>query len=549
MKNNTKNLVLFFVLLITSCATSPERYTPVPYKEDISFYRTYEADRAPANIFNGCFDEVKKFFSWKKKTPAPEIADLATNHVTNKAITEAMAKNPIRYPKGFEEMKGAHIQYGFETEYLHEETEALLKNYMPLPPFFTNTKEEWLAYTPEKRLAIFDNLINADIYKAEGSKFFDYRAKGHLLKITEEKELSEALPDSFVYDAGHFELVLDPHDTAESLIQKIKVINKNFGVGSMQMTISNPIDKALLRSNKTAREALKSELIGYYNFMNDFDTLVKLETGYDRFVNNPKIQAAKSFNHPWLGPMTEVKHIKLVALVEGIVEGNQYSAEELRKMSTQVVSHKFIGGLSFRPDVAFKKNRLASEVRDCHQNVKCIEDRIIRETYFLMKGKENFKKFSQVKQFDTIANYKDIHPEAIKYMLSNIFPAFGGYSQTEMQLYRNFSYPYRDWSRHIEVLGVPGLKEQISLAQQAYTEALKQISIDYAARTITKEEAQIKVMGALTEFSKKSGLVDAMKAQYDEMINPDELKNFNILKFSFYFRNIPITGKSIALVG
>lgn len=550
MKNiNTKTLIVLTTLLAASCASSPDRYTPEPYKEDVSFYQPYRVQRVPANFFNDCLNAIRNFFTWNKKTPVPEIADLATNHATSKAITEAMAKNPTRYPKGFEGMKGSHIQYGFESEYLHDETEVLLKSYMPLPPFFTKTKQEWLSYTPEERLKIFDDLIEGDEDRSKGSKFFEYRSKGHLTKITEDKELTDALPDSFVYDAGHFEIVLDPHDSAESMIQKIKVINKNFGVGSMQMTISNPLNKALLKSDKAARTELKSELIGYYNFMNDFDTLTKLETGYERFLKDPKIQSAKSFNHPWLGPMTELKHEKLVDLVEGIVDGKSYSEEELKQMSYLVVSHKFIGGLSFRPDVAYKKNRLASEVRDCHQNVKCIEDRIIRETYFLMKGKEEFKKFSDVKQFDSKANFKSIYPDDIKLMLRNIFPAYGSFDQEELQLYRNFSYPYRDWSKHVEVLGKPGLKEQVALAQQNYTEAMKKISADYNSKTISKEEAQTKVMGALTEFSKKSGLVDAMKAKYNQMINPEEIKSFDILKFSIYIRIQEMTGKSLALVG
>lgn len=552
-KNKTQSALLLTVLLASSCATGPNRYTPEPFREEISFYKPFSVDRFPAGA-KECWDSIRYFFGAEKPNPT---VDLLHNQATAKKITEAMAKNPLRYPKGFEDKQGYQIQYGFESEYLHDETEVLLKNYMPAPPFYNDSKEAWLAMTPAARLKKMDDLISASEDAEPEHQLFAYRAKGKLIKITDDKELREALPDSFVYDAGHFEIVLDPSNTAEEIISKIKIINKNLGVGSMQLTVSNPLDKAFLKNNKAAREELKSELLGYYNFMNDFDTLSKLETGYERFLKDPKVQAVKSFNHPWLGPMNKLKHDKLEDLIDGIVDGKSYSEEQLKQMSYLVVSHKFIGGLSFRPDVAYKKSRLASEVRDCHQNVKCIEDRIIRETYFLMKGKESFKTFSTLAQFDTERNFNKIKPNDVQNMLSALFPPYGQFEQTELELYRNFSYPFRDWSKHVETLGRPGLATQIADAQTAYIEALKKIMFEYnakmisndlATRKLAKTEAQTKVMGALAEFSKKSGLTDAMKAKYNELLNPEEIKNFDILKFTFFIKALRPTGESIALV-
>ena len=545
MKSNKINTALLLtVLTVSSCAThGPKYYTPDPYREETSFYKPFKLERFPANV-GECWDSIRVFFGASPKAP---MVDIVANPITTKQITEAIAKNPLRYPKGFENKQGSHIQYGFESEYLHDETEALFKNYMPEASIYNGSKEDWLKLTAAERLTFVDNHIK---------QIFDtYRGKGRLVKITDDPELSAALPDSFVSDAGHFEIVLDPLDSAEAMIQKIKVINKNLGVGSMQATISNPIDKNFLQSNKAAREELKAELLGYYNFMNDFDTLSKLETGYERYLKDPKVQAVKSFNHPWLGPMTKLKHDKLEDLIDGIVEGKSYSEEQLKQMSYLVVSHKFIGGLSFRPDVAYKKSRLASEVRDCHQNVKCIEDRIIRETYFLMKGKEKFKSFSNFQQLDTINDFKNIEPTDIQYMLKDLFPVYGHFTQRELELYRNFSYPYRDWSGHIEALGKPGLKGQVEQAQSEYTEKLKNILFEYNAKMISndqkikdlaKAEAQVKVMGALAEFSKKSGLVDAMKEKYNQLLDPSELKYFDGLKFTFLIKNYRSPGESMA---
>ena len=554
--NKIKTAALLTVLLVSSCATGPTQYTPEPYREDISFYKPFAAERLPAN-FRDCWDSVRYFFGAERPKPEP-LANIVSTPVNVKNITEAMAKNPLRYPKGFEGKEGFQIQYGFESEYLHEEVEALFKNYMPAEPFYIGTKETWLKMSADERLRKIDLILQQSSKEKDPTKqFFAYRSKGKLIKITDDKELNDALPDSFVYDAGHFEIVLDPSNTAEDIIKKISVINKHIGVGSMQLTISNPLDKEMLKSNKAAREELKSELLGYYNFMNDFDTLSKLDVGYQRYLKDPKVQAVKSFNHPWLGPMNKLKHEKLEELIDGMVEGNSYSEEELKQMSYLVVSHKFIGGLSFRPDVAYKKSRLASEVRDCHQNVKCIEDRLIRETYFLMKGKESFKTFSSLEQFDSVKNYKDMKPDDLQYMLRDLFPSYGQFTQTELQLYRNFAYPFRDWSRHIDALGKPQLHSQVADAQADYVEKLKKVMFEYnakmisgdeAQKTLAKSEAQTKIMGALAEFAKKSGLVDAMKEKYNELLNPEEIKNFDILKFTFFIKSLKPTGESIALV-
>jgi hypothetical protein len=397
---------------------------------------------------------------------------------------------------------------------------------MPDSSIYSGNKEAWLALTPQERLQWVDK---------NSKNIFPYREKGKLVKISDTPELFDALPESFVYDAGHFEIVLDPMESAEAMIKKIKTINKYFGVGSMQVTVSNPLSKDLLK-NKTYRNELKSEILGYYNFMNDFDTINKLGAGYERYLKDPSAQTVKSFNHPWLGPMTKLKHDRLTRLVEGIIDQKQFSDEELKDISNKVVSHKFIGGLSFRPDVAYKKGRIASEVRDCHQNLKCIEDRIIRETYFLMKGKEAFDSFSELKAFDSVEAFKNL-PSDVQQMLKKAFPIYNGFSQTELELFRNFSYPLRDWSKHIEALNTPELKNLVESAQNEYVQSLVEITKSLNSNSISISEAQAKVMGSLGEFSKHSGLLDAMKTQYDHLIDPSELKNFDQLKFAIWLRS------------
>ena len=515
MKNKKQNslIALTFVLAV-SCATPPTvvMETPMP------------TEREPANAWTSCFDSITGFFNPKAtNTPPVTPAQVAAVPVKPKvAITEALAKNAIRYPQGFEGKKGMHIQYGFESEYLHHESVELLKNYMPMSPHWKKSKEDWLALTHEQR---------ADFIESRSQQIFPYREKGQLVKISTDPELIDVLPESFVFDAGHYEVVLAPHDSAEALAEKIRVINRKLGVGSMQLTISNPIEKQLLKSNPALQVQMKEELMGYYNLMNDYDTIGKLVTGYERYLKNPNTETVKSFNHPWLGPMTKLKHDRLESLMSKILAGHEFNDEELAGMSSKVVSHKFIGGLSFRPDVAFKKSRLASEVRDCHQNVKCIENRLMRETYFLMKGRNDFKQYAELKAFDSESTFDKLD-RPVRNFLRTIFPKYGQYSQTELELFRNFAYPFRDWSKHVELLGDAKLADSITAAQTKYSEALVTLSKELDGGKINKETARARVMGALGEFAVESGISDAVKKKFDEAIDADELKLFEHLQLS-----------------
>lgn len=519
MKNNKLNsLFILSTIFIVSCATTTDTYKAVAYREDSAPNFVTEADREPANVFTSCIDSITSFFSGDPKAVVqPQVAP---------SIAGKFNGGTFRYPKGFLGKKDSQVQYGFESEYLAEESEALLKNYMPA--MFGTDKSKWLALTHQERLKYM---------KTHGSKIFQYRDRGSLIKISEDPELIDALPKSFVSDAGHYEIVLDPVDSAEELIHKIKIINKHFGVGSMQVTISNPLNKELLSKDPQYLQQMKTETLGYYNFVNDMDTLNKLASGYERYVVDPKALTVKSFNHPWLGPMTKLKHDKLEKLINGIFDQRQYTQDEIEGMSYLVVSHKFTGGTTFRPDVAYRKGRIASEVRDCHQNPKCIEDRIIRETYFLMKGKESFTPFADFIPFDSVNNFKQI-PAKSEIFLKEIFPVYGTYSQIEMQLYRNFSYPFRDWSKHAELLGQPQLKAQIQAAQEAYAKSLEEIAASYSSKAISIEEARAQVMGALGKFSKESGLADGMMKKYKDLINPEEIRELDKLKFTLFIQHI-----------
>lgn len=472
-------------------------------------------ERLPANSSNDCSTLTLNLIRSNNSR--------TTSILENSSITKEMASAPIRYPKGFENIEGAQIQYGFETEYGIDELEEILKNYMPDYTFFSNTKENWLGASHQQRLGFIKD-------PSRKMRLFPLREKAKLIKISNDDELKDILPESLVYDDGHFEIILEPVDSIEELGRKINVINKHFGIGSMQAMISNPINKKMLLKDKKYREEMKNEMFGYYNFMNDLDTLNKLDEGYERFLTDPTIQTAKSFTHPWLGPMTQERHQQLKMVIDGIVENKQYSDEDLKKMASDVSSHKFFGGLAFRPDVAYKKDRIASEIRDCHKNTKCLQDKVIRETYFLMKGRKSFTAFQSLIPFDSTTNkFKELLTDDTRNWLESFFPKVEITMMKWNEVHKNFAYPFRDWSKHIEILNTPGLKEKIERAQSAYAEELNKITDDFMNRNIDSDTAKARYAGALGQFSRASGLNDSMKEKYKELVDPTELSFFEKL--------------------
>jgi hypothetical protein len=451
-----------------------------------------------------------------QRNPASEkdCAALVESFVNSKpkSFISTNTSFKLRYPNGYEGQKGTQIQYGFESEYTLEESEILLKQFMPDEDIYSGTEKDWLKLTHKERVEFLEE---------NEAAIFPYRAPGKLKKITKNKALSDSLPESFVYDSGRFEIVLSPSDSLEDIASKIKTINKNVGIGSMQVTISAPF-KDGKKLELSERRKIKEEMLGFYNFINDYDTISKLSSGYKKYLTNPELQATKSFNHPWLGPMNKLKHKRLEKLVDRIIDGDTLNEQELKEVSFLVVSHKFIGGLAFRPDVAYSKHRLASEARDCHQNPKCISDRLKRQTYFLMKGFSNFRPYSDLRPFDSEFAFDFSIPRDVREVLKEIFPPYSNFKNKELELFRNFSYPFRDWSVHIRLLGNPKLSEQIKLAQKSYLEQLKKISESYSNREINVEQAHLQIEGALAKFSDESGLSKSMSKKYQEFYNEED---------------------------
>ncbi|MBP9680278.1 MAG: hypothetical protein KBD76_02645 [Bacteriovorax sp.] len=459
---------------------------------------TPPTERHPAGLISSCFTILKHFL------PSSEKENISLQKLLPQTSLEGLI-----YPKGEENKFGRHIQFGFESEYTKSEAEMLLKSYMPIPSMYNGSMEMWLDLDHKQRVQFLEE--NREL-------IFPFRQKGKMIKITKDPELQAVLPDSFVFDVNHFEIILDPMDSKESLLSKVRIINQYLGVGSMQIMISSPLNKSRLSKEKRYAEELKKELLGYYNFINDLDTLTKLKSRHQNYLAAPEEMAVRSFHHPWLGPMTKLKHERLKKVIEGIVNQNPKIKREVDEIPSNIESPKFIGGLAFRPDVAYKEGRMASEIRDCDKDLKCLEEKIDREIFFLSQGRERFAPFRKLISFDSMKDFNTKIPMLDRSTLKMLFPAYQRSSEKELELYRNFAFPYRDWSKHVELLGKVDLKMRIEEAQNNYSYALREISLECQMRKISYAAAQAKVIGELTTFVHKSGLASAFQDKLNELI-------------------------------
>lgn len=494
-----KNL-LFILILIAFSST-------VSFGQQKDSSKKIEVLRSPASIDDDtCLDAILKIIHASEKKVIPKVV------------------KPFRYPKEFLNQAQKHIQYGFEVEYTMDEAKVIFNNFMPASPIYQGTREEWLKMSYYDQLMFFDK--NYQRIYSQGA-----RKPGRMVKITQ-GAMAKYISDDLICDSGNFELVYKPFDSMEDLFETIKNSKRLLGPGSMQVMISSPLDKEAFRNNEKLFKKKFEEELGYYNFVNEMDTLEKLVSGYHRYRTNPKIYAAASFNHPWLGPMTRLKNIRLKKFLELTYLDDPRLKREMRDYAYQVTSNKFVGGLAFRPDVAYMQGRVASEIRDCHKNLNCLESRVKRETLFLMNGKKNFQKYAKMDAFDTMVVPYNINPKIFE-MLKELFPAFNNMDVAHLELYRNFTYPLRSWSTHLSLLKKPELAKTVEMAQEQYINKLLKISQQYTTKTINRAEARREVMGALVEFAYDSKLYEAFKSELNKMMKHNNFKVLEGINLSY----------------
>ncbi len=408
---------------------------------------------------------------------------------------------------------GKHLQFGFESEYGLSEIDKIVNVYGPHPDLGISS-EQWFAMPAAERA----QWVRENVQQL----FPQTRQPGKLIKLKNQSGFA-FLPEALIQDdTGNIEFVIRPFDTYEEWFRSVRKLNQKFGTGSMQATVSAPPESFFGLLNGMDKTLSVNEKIGMFNFYSDYDILQKLNAGHLRYQNNPALKVANNFEHPFLGPMTNTKQRQLHTMLRSNANGQRYDQASLSAISDMDNSFKYIGGTTYRPDIVGRE-RVILEVRDAHKNFSILSDRVLRSLFFLEQGTKGFDKLKDLKSFH-LADYFQKLPKDIRDELARLFPnkATPGVAYTEaekrsLDVFRNFAYPMRDWSAHLDALNVPQLSPQVADAQALYKDKLSDIVARVRAGNIDDDHAAREIHAALAEFSHGSGLAKAFE-DYEENV-------------------------------
>jgi len=417
-----------------------------------------------------------------------------------------------RYPKGFRKSGKNHLQYGFESEYTLDEIGDLLKFYAPDRSLIS--KSEWESLSKAKKVQwVKDNIKEV---------FPTTREEGGLVLINRTKEFS-FLPKRLIRDeTGNIEIVLPPYDSLEEWYKVVNTINKNMGTGSMQATISVP-RKAFFLEAEESSEVYKRNM-GYLSFYSDYDAFEKLILGNDRWLENQDRRVARSFEHPFLGPMNKRKYTKLKQYLKANADGEMYDAEAKEFVSGSDASFKYFGGTAYRPDIA-SPDRVVVEVRDAHNKFNLLFNKVLRSTYHLMDDRADFAAMSALKPFDADSTF-ELFPKYVQAELKKVFPNkakpgidYNADELATLEVAKNFSWPMRDWSLHTRLMSNKELDQTVKEAQARYLDQIKQIMKSHRDGAIDTDQAAVKVQGALVTFAEESKLRNAFVEMEERLLS------------------------------
>lgn len=426
--------------------------------------------------------------------PAPRCGDLFHVAVKTTSVKE--------YPYFIDGIKNPEksFQFGFESEYTFDEIAPLLKKYKP-KSFNVKT---WETLTDDQRRNYIKTSMENNIGGAA--------ATGSGLELYKPVSGASQLPKELSVDTtGNLEIILPPIDSYAEYKQNKDAINKAFGVGSMQSTISIPW-KEFFQSlrKKTGRENLVREDLanveGFFNMTSEMDTFNKLLSGYERLQNGTKNLVARSFQHLYVGPVNSIKQEYMYKYMIENGNGNKTSKEELQLIRAADASFKYSGSTVYRPDIATTE-ALVWEIRDAHKDNKYLESKIERNIKFFQSDLEKYSAAVKLKAFDRAASFENLPPKA-QFLLENVIsykkgdPDLTPKAVENLKYYKNFAWPMRDWSAHVEILGL-NKKEtnQIKQMQWSYANKLIAIADKLEKKSISKDEAKFEIHAALVTFA------------------------------------------------
>lgn len=403
----------------------------------------------------------------------------------------------------------AHIQLGFEAEYAFDEIDGLLKYYEPK---FTSEAQadNWKELTLEQKRAWVHERYQIRPEFAQTTEL-------HLIRRQPETSF---LPELLILDStGNLELVLSPVDSFQEWERQTRWVNQNIGVGSMQAMLSSPREFFFGHRLGLSQEQALKENLGWFTFTAELDTLNKLENGARKFAQDPSKEVARSFAHPWLGPLTRLKWEKLRDFLSLNFAGNGFDTESLKFVKNDA-SFKFIGGSAYRPDIG-APDRVGVELRSAHKDYPLLRAQVLRDMRMLASDRSAFADFSAAPPFDSKLDFSKL-PDSAQTMLSQLFPAkvdprfrYTNDERLAVEVYRNFAYPLRNWTPVLAILKADKqARKDVMRAKSEYVVALDYIASQFHRQEIGQEKARVLTEGALAQFAVSSGLL----AMYREFL-------------------------------
>jgi hypothetical protein len=453
--------------------------------------------------------------------------DLCSTHLEKQFIPQV--RNPFGRPANDKDI----LTYGFESEFTFDRIDGIVTHYAPMETLLPRAK--WDSLSTKERVAWLS---------ANKKLVFDsYRTEGSLVLNTQDPILKEFLPQRPIMDStGNVELIFKPVNSLEEFSNQVKYVNAAFGAGSMQGSLGLSHDAFFFRNIGLDPTISFNRNIGMFNFFHDYDVLEKLSNGYSRWVKDNTKQVAKSFDHEFLGPITEIKHKTLSNILKANTIGEKFEAKYMEKVAAYDSSFKYIGSTTYRPDIIPSKKIIILEARDAHSSMDILVKRLVRNTEAMRVDRVIFEPMSSFKAFDSVGDFEKL-PSQIQKMLKSIYKAkikpdvdprwYQGDMLTSVETFRNFAYPMRDWKPQISFFDPQGkleLKKTIESAQDEYLSQLKSIEIKLSKNEITSKEADVLIQKEVAYFSKRSGLYtiynswyektfEQQISQYDELLN------------------------------
>jgi len=404
-----------------------------------------------------------------------------------------------------DKIKDGLIMLGYESEYTFNEIAPILRDFAP--PENVIPRSDWKSWSDTKRVEWFKSQF-------KGKPEFAVNAN-----LTPIHDLPFQFHDVIIDSTGNLELVSSPMLSYAQWESFVNAVVNRYGPGSQQAMVSKPRGMAFGAREKTQLKRDVQEHLGWLNFTNLKDMYVKLSNGYEKYKLNPEKLTAQSFDHAFLGPMTKIKHDKLVSYLEENAAGKMYDKDSVKFVRKNDASFKYTGGPSYRPDIDGTK-RFSWEIRNAHKDLADLKMKVRRDLEAHMSGLDPYLVFADIPAFDTIKSFDSLSISNQR-MLKSMFPSkadpnfvYVPAEKTALEAFRNFSLPVSELKPLVEVLSdFTGSNKTAQVkklwnAQNNYIKSLDSIQKLLTSGKLNNEQAKAQIMGALGRFSHDSGITD-----------------------------------------